>query len=59
MSLGERLEGSGIGLRLVARGKGTVEEEEEDVERNGLHVGGEDVDDGGVQGVVDMLHVQH
>lgn len=58
VSLGERrmcLEVSGIGLRLVARGKGTVEEEVESerVGRNVLHA---DVD-GGVQGVVDMLHV--
>lgn len=54
--LGERLTGSGIGLRAVARGKGTVEEEEDGW---ALHVGdGWDVVKlyGGVHGVVDMLH---
>lgn len=55
-SVGVRL-GGGIGLRLCARGKGTVEEEDVENERAGrsssagVH--------GGVQGVVDMLHAQH
>ena len=53
--LGERLKGSGIGLRVVARGKGTVEE----ADAWALHVGDAwDVVNlyGGVHGVVDMLH---
>lgn len=65
VSLGERRRGlgvSGIGLRDVACGKGTVEEEEEEEENervgwSALHV--EEVDvvslEGGVQGVADML----
>ena len=61
VSLGERWRCVG---RDVALGKGTVEEDEEERERVCLiclHVEGVDVASlyGGVQGVVDMLHVDH